>query len=272
MPPILIANETGSFSAEKKGTSFFLSCNLFLRKLYYGQKDPIPQTTESAKALTMENTPLKIYFAGDLFDAKDLGGNLLLADAVETCSGGRYRILLPQDGECEVSERSSENIRDADFELLFDCDIILANFDGPDLDSGTVVEFCFAKMIDMPALLLRTDFRDTGDSTLPDGEPWNLMCSHYPRTSVLFLNAMVRYHEFTSLPRQERAQRFYRSIAEEIVRELDALVRRESWLGADKLHEQLQNAVKSVGGSLAARLDAPRLKALAAAKISSGLY
>ena len=96
---------------------------------------------------------LKIYFAGDLFDAKDLGGNLMLAMAIEKKSAGRYQIMLPQNGESEVVNRTSQTIRDADFELLYNCDIIIANFDGHDLDSGTVVEFCFAKMVDMPALL-----------------------------------------------------------------------------------------------------------------------
>ena len=92
----------------------------------------------------METKVLNIYFAGDLFDAKDLGGNLLLADAIEKVSAGRYHVLLPQDGECEIRDRTSESIRDADFELLFSADVMVANFDGHDLDSGTVTEFCFA--------------------------------------------------------------------------------------------------------------------------------
>ena len=119
--------------------------------------------------------PLRIYFAGDLFDSKDLGGNLLLADAIDRCSNGKYQVMLPQDGECEVNERTSQSIRDADFQLLFDCDVIAANFDGTDLDSGTVVEFCFAKMVDMPAVLLRTDFRDSGDHTLPNNGTLNVI-------------------------------------------------------------------------------------------------
>lgn len=220
----------------------------------------------------MEKQPLKIYFAGDLFDAKDLGGNLLLADAIEKCSSHRYRILLPQEGECEVGVRSAENIRDADFELLFESDLILANFDGPDLDSGTVAEFCFAKMVDMPALLLRTDFRDTGDSTLPDGDPWNLMCSCYPRTSVLFLNAMERYHQCKQPDRMAFLNGFYSSIAKDIIRELDKLVTRKSWLGSERVYDQLAAALQSIGGSLHKRFDAPRLKALADAKKNSGLY
>ena len=220
----------------------------------------------------MKSKPLKIYFAGDLFDAKDLGGNLLLADAIEKCSSHRYHILLPQEGECEVGSRSAENIRDADFELLFEADLLLANFDGPDLDSGTVAEFCFAKMVDMPALLLRTDFRDTGDSTLPDGDPWNLMCSCYPRTSVLFLNAMERYHKCRQPDRMAFLEEFYSSIAKDVIRELDTLVTQNSWLGSEKLYDQLQAAVRSIGGSLHKRLDEPRLRELAESKKSSDLY
>ena len=44
----------------------------------------------------MEKEALKIYFAGDLFDAKDLIGNILLAEAIERQSGGRYKVMLPQ--------------------------------------------------------------------------------------------------------------------------------------------------------------------------------
>ena len=84
----------------------------------------------------MAERALKIYFAGDLFDHKDLAGNLLLADAIEKYSGNRYQINLPQDGECEVRCRTSQSIRDADFQLLFNSDVIIANFDGTDLDSG----------------------------------------------------------------------------------------------------------------------------------------
>jgi len=42
---------------------------------------------------------------------------------------------------------------------LLNCDLALFNFDGPELDLGTVVEFLFAKFADIPALILRMDFR-----------------------------------------------------------------------------------------------------------------
>lgn len=222
----------------------------------------------------MKHNTLKVYFAGDLFDAKDLGGNLMLADAIERISQHRYRIMLPQDGECEVVNRTSQSIRDADFELLFDCDCIVANFDGPDLDSGTVVEFCFAKMVDMPAVLLRTDFRNSGDHTLPDGEPWNLMCSHYPRTKVLHINGMMRYHECIAGRKsvEETLAGYYESIAEDIVAALDNAAAEKSWLKKDDLESQYKNAFRSIGGSLAERFDNTGWQKLIDRKRSGGLY
>ena len=218
-------------------------------------------------------TPLKIYFAGDLFDAKDLGGNLLLAGAIEKVSEGRYEILLPQDGECEVTQRSAESIRDADFELLFESDLILANFDGADLDSGTVAEFCFARMLDMPCLLLRTDFRDGGDKTLPDGDPWNLMCSRYPRTKVLWLNAMTIYHDCKAQGGKNLlAERFYATLARQVVQVLDELVALPPRIRKEELENRFDAICESIGGKLAERFAGTRKEQLLQRKKSSGLY
>jgi hypothetical protein len=216
---------------------------------------------------------LKIYWAGDLFDHKDLIGNLLLADAVEKLSHGRYQIMLPQDGECEVCCRTSHTIRNADFLLLYDCDVLVANFDGHDLDSGTVVEFCFAKMVDMPAVLLRTDFRFSGDGTLPDGEPWNLMCSHYPRTRVLHLNAMALYHDCRAAAGQgSMLEKYYSRLAEKCVAELDAVASEPSWLKKDQLANKFRMALNAVGGSVIQLFPETERQKLVEDKIASGLY
>jgi hypothetical protein len=222
----------------------------------------------------MNNTPLTVYFAGDLFDSKDLGGNLMLADAIEKESGGRYLIKLPQNGECEVTDRTSQSIRDADFEMLLSCDAIVANFDGPDPDSGTVVEFCFAKMVDMPALLLRTDFRNSGDETLPDGCPWNLMCSHYPRTEVRHINSMMLYHECKQNTSGTMAllTKYYQQIARIVINALDQAVTAESWLNADELPGQYDRAVKSIGGGISKLLTPEKLQNIVQRKAASGIY
>ena len=39
----------------------------------------------------------KVYWAGDLFDLKDLIGNRFLTDAFERQSAGRWQAVLPQD-------------------------------------------------------------------------------------------------------------------------------------------------------------------------------
>ena len=222
----------------------------------------------------MTKRPLKIYFAGDLFDSKDLGGNVMLADAIDKLSDGRYQVMLPQNGECEVSVRTSQSIRDADFDLLFHCDVIVANFDGTDLDSGTVVEFCFAKMLDMPAVLLRTDFRNSGDATLPDGDPWNLMCSHYPRTEVLHINGMVLYHDCKAKT-ETSAQRlvlYYRTIAEKVIAALDRTVSQRSWMSSDEVLPQYKITQKSIGGVVCNTLNENELQKIVSEKISAGIY
>ncbi len=124
-----------------------------------------------------------IYFAGDLFNHKDLIGNLLLSEAIEKESSGRYLCVVPQ--HLEQSTNRSIDIRNSDLSEIIKADLILLNFDGTELDSGTVVEFLFAKALDIPAVILRSDFRAAGDQER--GDPWNLMCSGYPRTAELAL-------------------------------------------------------------------------------------
>jgi nucleoside 2-deoxyribosyltransferase len=133
-----------------------------------------------------------IYFGGELFSAKHLLGNAVLADAIRERSQGRFRPLLPQNFEQRAL--SAHAIRDQDIRALLGCDLGLFNYDGPELDSGTVVEFMFAKFADIPSVLLRTDFRTAGDQ-IKGGDPWNLMSSFYPRTAVVVLNAMSVYQE-----------------------------------------------------------------------------
>src|ERR1700730_14862573 len=102
-----------------------------------------------------------VYFAGELFSSKHLLGNAALADAIARVSDLNFTCVLPQT--LEDREMSAHDIRDTDIVNLISCDLALFNFDGPELDSGTVAEFLFAKFADIPSLLLRTDFRRAGD-------------------------------------------------------------------------------------------------------------
>ena len=56
----------------------------------------------------------------------------------------------------------------------------------------------FAKMEDIPRVILRTDFRGSGDQG-EKGDSWNLMSSNWPRTVGVSVDAMVGYK--TSLAR-----------------------------------------------------------------------
>ncbi len=120
------------------------------------------------------------YFAGELFSHKHLLGNAYLAKEIFDQSNGQFIAVLPQD--LELRSREPQDIRDNDILGLLQCDLALFNYDGPELDSGTVVEFMFAKFADIPAVILRTDFRSGGDQK---GDPWNLMTSFYPRTETI---------------------------------------------------------------------------------------
>ncbi|MFC5050970.1 nucleoside 2-deoxyribosyltransferase [Rubritalea spongiae] len=127
-------------------------------------------------------SPYTFYFAGELFSQKHLLGNAMLAKAIFDQSNGKYLAILPQD--LEFRDTSSQAIRDQDLVSLIQSDLALFHFDGPELDSGTVVEFMTAKFADIPSVVLRTDFREAGDQD-GKGDPWNLMCSFYPRTETV---------------------------------------------------------------------------------------
>ena len=135
-----------------------------------------------------EKNEYTVYLAGELFDVKHLAGNALIAEALAAVSSGRYAPVLPQD--LELPSLDAKAIRDTDYKSLLDCDAAVFQFDGTDLDSGTVAEFMAAKFADIPSVLLRTDLRRSGDRNV---RPWNLMCDSFPRTEALVIDAMELY-------------------------------------------------------------------------------
>jgi nucleoside 2-deoxyribosyltransferase len=163
-----------------------------------------------------------VYTAGPLFDHKDLIGNALLAAYIEQGAAGQYVCVLPQD-LAQATTRAVD-IRNQDLLQVMRCDLALFNFDGTELDSGTVVEFMFAKFLDIPSVVLRSDFRAAGDQGA-DGDAWNLMCSFYPRTKVVQLDAMAWYQQASHAggTLQDVLQRFYERIAAVVLESLDAV-------------------------------------------------
>ncbi|HEY1848229.1 MAG TPA: nucleoside 2-deoxyribosyltransferase [Opitutaceae bacterium] len=174
---------------------------------------------------------LNVFFAGELFSTKHLIGNAYLAEAVYEKSHGRYLCALPQDFAPRGT--AQRTIRDHHIRSLVGCDLALFSFDGPELDSGTVVEFLIAKMADIPSVVLRTDRRG---ATARDGNAqWNSMANFYPRTAVVSLDGHGAYRailkrrhrkldEVTRLAGQHSsadAQRMCDEVAGAVVRALD---------------------------------------------------
>ena len=187
----------------------------------------------------MDKSPTVIYWAGTLFNHKELIGNLILAKAIESISDGRYAIRLPQNFQTSPSATAID-IRNSDLKELVQSDAVVANFDGAELDSGTVVEFCVAKALDMPTVLLRTDFRNAGDA---DGIPWNLMCAGWPRSEILWINALADYHNHA-------VEDLHNNLARKIIQSLDKACAMLPWLSADDAVAHFRRTVQSIGGGL----------------------
>ena len=208
----------------------------------------------------MDNPPLTIYWAGALFNHKELIGNLMLAKAVESMSDGRYAVQLPQDVQTPPTA-TAVDIRNADLKELIQCDAVVANFDGAELDSGTVVEFCIAKALDMPTVLLRTDFRNAGDA---DGIPWNLMCTGWPRTEILQINSLADYHNHA-------IEDLHNNLGRKIIQSLDKACAMKPWLSAKDAATHFRCTIQSIGGGLSKLLTDEIIAAIVERKRQKGL-
>jgi nucleoside 2-deoxyribosyltransferase len=203
-----------------------------------------------------------VYFAGELFSSKHLVGNAALADAIAKASDMNFVCILPQ--AMEDRDLSAHDIRDQDFVTLIESDLAIFNFDGPELDSGTVAEFLFAKFADIPCLLLRTDFRRGGDQ---GDDPWNLMISFYPRTKALCLNSMELYKKALSLGMSpvQAGQSLIEQVAVEAIKELKLLSQSPPTL-SDELAEPVFRWISKMPGFNSASSGGKVMAALAEKK------
>ena len=111
---------------------------------------------------------MKIYLAGPLFTTAEQEFNRRLRDVLQNSGND---VWLPQ--EHEPRSRSARAIFETDLAGLDAADVVVANMDGPDPDSGTCWECGYAYK-KKPVIVFRTDFRQAGD--VPDS-PFNLMLS-----------------------------------------------------------------------------------------------
>lgn len=104
----------------------------------------------------------RIYLAGPLFTTAERTFNTLLAMALR---GAGHTVQVPQEYEPEAEDPKERNkeIFDADVEMIETSDVVVANVDGPDVDSGTAWEIGFAWAETKPIIGFRTDIRAGGD-------------------------------------------------------------------------------------------------------------
>jgi nucleoside 2-deoxyribosyltransferase len=119
---------------------------------------------------------MKIYLAGPLFTTAEQEFNRQLCAALQHAG---HEVWLPQ--EHEPRERTAKAIFEEDVAGLDASDVIVANMDGPDPDSGTCWEIGYAYR-KKPIVLYRTDFRQAGDAA---NAPVNLMMSESADTVIL---------------------------------------------------------------------------------------
>jgi nucleoside 2-deoxyribosyltransferase len=119
---------------------------------------------------------MKIYLAGPLFSAAERNFNNELTRLLRNKA---HEVWLPQ--EFEQRTMTANQIFVQDVEGIDWADVVVANMDGPDPDSGTSWECGYAYR-KKPVILFRTDFRagyKLGGDQLQieekNGAPYNLM-------------------------------------------------------------------------------------------------
>lgn len=134
---------------------------------------------------------ISIYLAGPLFSFADLFYNSFIQKEVYKLSQGMIRIILPQDISKNIIDKKTTcsqdikkiykefrilekkylwkkyikeeefavQIKNSDLSLVASCDMIIANADLREFDSGTVVELISSRVLKKPGIIMRTDFR-----------------------------------------------------------------------------------------------------------------
>ena len=108
--------------------------------------------------------PVRLYFAAALFSAAERDWNAALAGRLRAAG---HEVFLPQDQE---KGNDAAGVFATDVGGIDWAEALVAIMDGPDPDSGTAWEcgYAYGKR---PVVLVRTDFRASGDP----GMPYNAM-------------------------------------------------------------------------------------------------
>jgi nucleoside 2-deoxyribosyltransferase len=147
------------------------------------------KAVDSTQGVTNSVGPYEVYAAGGLFTQHELATNVLIKEAVWRLSNGKFQLVLPQSKE--LKELDATYLRNVSLLDVVQADIIIARFDGPELDAGTVVEFAMAKSLGKPTVIFRCDYRRLSGKGLE--EPYNLMVRSWPRTVEVHIDSLLNY-------------------------------------------------------------------------------
>lgn len=122
----------------------------------------------------------KLYFAGPLMSTAEIRFNESVVSNLRM--GCKHEVFLPQENEQRAD--TPRAIFNSDMAGLHWCDMVVANMDGADPDSGTCWELGWAYAMDRPCIIWRTDFR-----IFAGLEPLNLMMGQSARKVLLMPRA-----------------------------------------------------------------------------------
>lgn len=110
---------------------------------------------------------MKIYLAGPLFTTAEREFNTKFAGLLRERG---HEVWLPQ--EVDLRDKTADEVFQKDVNGIDWADVVVANMDGADPDSGTCWE-CGYAFRQKPVVVFRTDFRRGGEE--PRNGSYNLM-------------------------------------------------------------------------------------------------
>ena len=181
-----------------------------------------------------DSDPIDVYWAGALFNTKDLIYNSMMAKYINWyafySSGRNLRIILPQDlerDERQCLDKNPWDIRIADYVAVVSSGLGLVNFEeSGEQDMGTVAEGEAMTSLFKRKIQLRTSFLQSGDVPGELGASWNLMCMYDSEDSALSIDALRLYQEVyqSTADILERAHRMLYVTASLVVDEFERLI------------------------------------------------
>jgi nucleoside 2-deoxyribosyltransferase len=177
-----------------------------------------------------------VYTAGSLFTQHDLSTNVYLKKAVWERSDGLFELVLPQTKELRNLQKGdiAAYVRNQDLNHVVRADLVLARFDGVELDAGTVVEYIVAKILGKPAVILRTDTRHLTSKSFD--APYNLMVKNWPRTKEVRIDSLMQY--VSQINHHEKISKSFPNV---LAMEINAIRQ-----GIESLAEELISAFQEV--------------------------